>query len=304
MLTFLGTAGLEPSWSGSVVCIGTFDGVHLGHQAVISEAVAQARNQGAPPILVTFDRHPAAVLSPERCPPCLSSLSSNLRRFQDLGIALTTVLPFDRVLASMTAEDFWEKVLLRQLRAERMVVGHDFAFGNGREGTPEWLARRVSTTVVPPLERGGARVSSSRIRRSVLEGRLEDAAILLGRPYALEGLVVEGERLGRRLGYPTANLGLVTNQAVPPDGVYAGLCHTVRGTFVAAASIGIRPTVGGSRRAIEAFLLEYPGEALYGTAVILELRRWLRAQETFPDLEALKRQMALDVEAVRREFER
>ncbi|MCX7798712.1 MAG: riboflavin biosynthesis protein RibF [Fimbriimonadales bacterium] len=304
MLSFLGTAGLVPSWSGSVVCIGTFDGVHLGHRAVIAEAVAEAESLGKPSVLVTFDRHPAAVLAPDRCPPSLGSLGSNLRRFEELGIAVSLVLPFDEALASQTAEQFWEGVLKGLLRAERLVVGHDFAFGRGRRGTASWLSERVPTTVVPPFETGGARVSSSRIRECVLAGRMEEAAILLGRPYALEGVVVQGERLGRELGYPTANLGLVCNQAVPTDGVYAGLCRTVRGTYAAAVSIGTRSTVGGSRRAIEAYLLDYPGDALYGTAVFLEVARWLRPQETFPDREALKRQMALDVEAVRRGFAR
>lgn len=300
MLVFLGAAGLRPEWDGSVVCIGTFDGVHLGHQKVVSTAVEEARRRSLPSVVVTFDRHPASVLAPERCPPCLATVSSNLRRFEALGASVAVVLPFDRNLAERSAGQFFEEVLVGSVRAEAMVVGHDFAFGKGREGTPAWLSERIATTVVPPLQQGGCRVSSSAIRRLVAEGILERASELLGRPYCLEGVVVAGERLGRRLGYPTANLGLACDQVVPADGVYAGRCRTPFGEFAAAVSIGTRPTVGGGRRAIEAHLLDYPGRELYGSAVELDVLSRIRGQETFDGVEALKRQMALDVQKVRR----
>lgn len=300
MLLFLGAAGLRPEWDGSVVCIGTFDGVHLGHQKVVSTAVAEARRRSLPSVVVTFDRHPASVLAPDRCPPCLASVASNLRRFEALGASVAVVLPFDRCLADQSAQDFLEGLLVGSLRAGAMVVGHDFAFGKGREGTPSWLGERIATTVVPPFEEGGSRVSSSAIRRLVAEGLTDRAAELLGRPYCLEGVVVAGERLGRKLGYPTANLGLACNQVVPADGVYAGWCRTPLGDFAAAVSIGTRPTVGGRSRAIEAHLLDYPGCELYGSAVELDVLQKIRGQETFAGVEALKRQMALDVQKVRR----
>ncbi len=300
MLVFLGAAGLRPQWDGSVVCIGTFDGVHLGHQKVVSTAVEEARGRSLPSVVVTFDRHPASVLAPERCPPCLGTVGSNLRRLRALGASVAVVLAFDRSLAERTAEEFFRELIVGSLRAQAMVVGHDFAFGKGREGTPSWLAERIATTVVPPFERDGCRVSSSAIRSLVAGGQMERASELLGRPYCLEGVVVAGERLGRQLGYPTANLGLACDQAVPADGVYAGRCRTPIGEFAAAVSIGTRPTVGGRRRAIEAFLLDYPGDDLYGAAIELDLLTRIRGQETFDGVEALKRQMALDVQKVRR----
>ncbi|MEJ5170100.1 MAG: hypothetical protein WHU10_03850, partial [Fimbriimonadales bacterium] len=202
MLVFVGAAGLRPSWDGSVVCIGTFDGVHRGHQRVVCTAVEEARRRELPSIVVTFDRHPASTLAPERCPPSLGSVASKLRRLEELGVSAAVVLPFDRTLAERSAEDFLLDLLVGSLRAQAMVVGHDFAFGKGREGTPEWLARRIATTVVPPIVVEGQRVSSSTIRSLVLEGSVDHAAELLGRAYSLEGVVVAGEKLGRKLGYP------------------------------------------------------------------------------------------------------
>lgn len=299
MQVHFGTELLHPEWTASVGCIGTFDGVHLGHQMVIRTAVAQAREKELPSVLVTFDRHPAAILAPEKCPAAIASVAANLRAFEKLGVAISLVLPFTNELSQTSAFDFTAHVLEEKLRTESLVVGHDFAFGRGREGTPQWLEGRMPTTVIPPFELEGHRVSSSAIRQAVAEGRPEDAAVWLGRPFSAEGVVVPGQRLGRTLGYPTINLGRSFNQVTPGHGVYAGIAHTDRGVFRAAIGIGVRPTVGGGPRTIEAYLLDYSGESLYGTTVNLDLVKKLRAEEDFPSLEALKRQMASDVEAVR-----
>ncbi|MGV3618656.1 MAG: bifunctional riboflavin kinase/FAD synthetase [Fimbriimonas sp.] len=299
MQVHLGTGTLRAEWPRAVVCVGTFDGVHLGHQAVIRRAVADAREAELPCILVTFDRHPASILAPSKTPPSLASTGENLQRFEALGVTLVLILPFDAALSRMSADQFLEEILRKGVKAERIVVGHDFAMGNGREGTTEWLAARIPTDVVPPFELEGHRVSSSDIRRAVLAGDVEHAHALLGRPYELEGTIVGGQRLGRELGFPTANLARSANQALPADGVYAGWFESPHGRHRAATSVGTRPAVGGNTRTVETYLLDYPGDSLYGLPVRLEFHRRLRDEWNFPSLEALKDQIAADVEQVR-----
>lgn len=221
MQVHFGVGLLRAEWSRAVVCVGTFDGVHLGHRAVIGRAVEEARNAELPCALATFDRHPFAVLNPARCPKAIADLGENLREFERLGVAVAVVLPFDAALSRMSADVFLRDVLQGAMHASNLVVGHDFAMGNGREGTPEWLAARVPTTVVPPFEIEGHRVSSSAIRTAIAEGNVESAARLLGRPFELTGVVVGGQKLGRTLGYPTANLARSIDGVLPADGVYA-----------------------------------------------------------------------------------
>ncbi len=293
--------GLErcaAQWPCAVGCVGTFDGVHMGHREVIQTAVLAARREGAPCVLVTFDRHPAALLAPDRCPPSLASLSTNLRCVREAGVDVAVVLAFDAALSTLSAREFLDQVLCGALKVGRMVVGHDFAFGRGREGTAAWLQERIPTEVVPPLEVGGQRVSSSAIRDAVARGDVEGASTLLGRAFAVEGVVVPGRRVGRTLGYPTVNLAPFGLQVQPADGVYAGLCDTPLGTFKAAVSIGLRPAVDGAQRTIEAFLLDYPGESLYGRSVVLQLVRRLRDYLAFETVEALVEQISRDVQRV------
>ena len=295
MQVHFGVDMLEPEWSGAVLCIGTFDGVHLGHQAVIRRAVEVAASEGLPAVLLTFDRHPAHVLAPERCPKAVASLDENLTQFSRIGVQVALVLAFTRELSQTTADEFFQRVMVDHVRAKKIVVGHDFAFGKGRQGTPEWLAERIETEVVPPFMLEGSRVSSSAVRSEVAEGRVEHAGVLLGRPFAIAGVVVSGQRLGRELGYPTINLARSFDQVMPADGVYVGECETPHGTYRAAVSIGMRPAVSGTHRTIEAYLLDYPGNDLYGKGVVLSLLRRLREERNFDSLDALKAQIALDV---------
>jgi riboflavin kinase / FMN adenylyltransferase len=298
MQVHFGEELIRAEWPKSVACIGTFDGVHLGHREVISTAVARAGERGLPGMLVTFDRHPAAILAPERCPKAIAPLVSNLKQFEALGVSLALILPFTKALSETTAQEFLDHVLIGELKSELLVVGHDFAFGKGREGTPEWLKPRIETEVVPPFEMDAHRVSSSEIRTLIQAGSVELARRLLGRPFAIHGSVVGGDKLGRKLGFPTVNIARSYDGVLPMDGVYSGIAHTSKGTFQAAISIGFRPTVAGAVRVLEAFLLEFPNVEIYGSSVDLEFHHRLREQAKFDSLEALKDQMARDIESI------
>lgn len=295
MQVHFGLELLKAEWPSSVVCVGTFDGVHLGHRAVIGSAVTNAVQHELPCIVVTFDRHPAHVLAPERCPKAIESIQDNLEQFNSLGVAAAIVIPFTKELSQTPAQEFLDSALVGALKASRIVVGHDFAFGKGREGTPEWLAARIQTEVIPPFELHGTRVSSSAIRSAIEAGSIEEAARLLGRPFAISGIVVTGQKLGRELGYPTANLARSFDQVTPAHGIYVGYAKTPHGVFRTAVSIGVRPAVGGTHRTIEAFLLDYPGYDLYGRSISIALHRRIRDEENFDSLEALKDQIARDV---------
>ncbi len=297
MLIHFDTEALHAEWPASVVAIGTFDGVHLGHQTVLSTAVALASERGLPAWVATFDQHPATILAPDRCPPNLATLDENLRAFERLGLTGALVLRFDQTMSQTSAQDFLDRVLIGRLRATTLVVGHDAAIGKGREGDAAWLSDRIATVVVPPLELDGVRVSSRSIRDLVAQGDVRAAERLLGRPFVMSGIVVRGRQLGRTLGFPTANLALSVRHVQPLAGVYAGECETAYGVFPAAISVGAKPTVGGDST-IEAHLLNFEPKDIYGSLIRIVFKSRLRNQERFKDLEALSRQMALDVERV------
>jgi len=300
MQIHFGLGRFRAEWPRAVACIGTFDGVHLGHQAVVRTAVRIARERELPNVLLTFDRHPAAILNPSRTPPSLSALDENLEGFRALGVETAIVLPFDAELSRTSADRFLHDILRVAAHAETVVVGHDFAMGNGREGTADWLSHRIETVVVPPFELDGERVSSSRIRELIHHGLVSQANLALGRRFAITGVVTQGEKLGRTLGFPTVNLARSFDQVTPADGIYAAVAHTVRGVYEASLYVGYRPTVDGQARTIEAFLMDYPGDSLYGTLVRLEVAARVREDRQFDSLEALRAQMERDVRESRR----
>ena len=302
MQVHFGTASLAAEWPGAVVCIGTFDGVHVGHRAVISEAVRQARELKCPCAVVTFDRNPAQVLHPERRADAISSLETNLAVLDSLGVTVCLVLAFDLAFSQTSANEFFDSIVMGALRARRAVVGHDFAMGHGREGTAKWLSERIETSVVEAVTAEGARVSSSRIRAAIAGGDVALAAKLLGRPFEISGVVIGGRKLGRELGYPTVNLARSLAQVYPAHGIYACRCLTERGEYAAATSVGIRPAAGDGTSAIEAYLLDYPGDDLYAQSVTLRFEQRLREERDFADLNALRDQIARDVEQVERIF--
>jgi riboflavin kinase/FMN adenylyltransferase len=298
-----------PPAGGSVVSVGVFDGVHLGHQAVLAANVARARGLGARPTVVTFQEHPKKVLL-GRAPKTLTSLEHRLELFRRAGIEHTLALVFDDELRSTPAETFVEALLVRGLGARHFVLGFDSKFGRDREGGPDLVRRLGLPLEVPPRVVVAERaVSSSAIREAVELGDLAGAARMLGRPVAVFGDVVRGERLGSRLGFPTANLDL-HHELHPPAGVYAcraRLAGADGPARPAVCNIGRRPTVSGgappAEPTVEVHLLDYPGPGdppeLYGLSLEVELVRRLRDERRFQDLGALRDQIGADVAAAR-----
>jgi riboflavin kinase/FMN adenylyltransferase len=291
---------------GPVHCaIGVFDGVHLGHQAVIGEAMASAREGGGTACVITFDPHPARVLAPASAPRLLTSTPHKLRLLEDLGIAHVVVITFDREFAEMPAEAFVRGLNGSAGDLARICVGSDWRFGNRCTGNVELLERLGSdlgfaVTGVPTVRVDGMVASSTRIREAVAGGDFSVAERLLGRPYTVLGTVVEGRRLGRTLGFPTANLR-VHNEQLPPTGVYA--VRIRRGTgaeWAGVGNLGYRPTLEGDemRRTLEVHAFDFSGD-LYGEDLEVRFLSFLRPERKFENLEALKRQIETDAAAAR-----
>jgi riboflavin kinase/FMN adenylyltransferase len=317
-----------PHPRGSVVSVGVFDGVHLGHQAILRGNLLRAREIGAQPTVVTFREHPKSVLL-GRAPRTLTSLEHRLELFRRAGIEHTLVLTFDEELRQIPARDFATQVLVTGLGARKFVLGFDSKFGKDRQGTPEYLqSLGFDVEIAPKVKVAGRAVSSTAIREAVELGDLEQAAHMLGRPVAVYGDVVRGDALGRKLGFPTANLDL-HHELRPPPGVYAGFARRVRyagdpgaeartraslsaaddgrafereDRHPAVANIGFRPTLGGDppeAPRVEVHLIDFEGD-LYGESIELEFAARLRQEMRFPDVQALQIQIAADVEKARR----
>ncbi len=289
---------------GTAVTIGAYDGVHLGHRALLADLVARAGAAGLSPVVVTFDRHPASVVRPESAPPLLTDLDQKLELLAECGIERTLVVPFDRARADESAEDFVREVLVETLDAKLVVVGEDFHFGNRRRGNVALLrelGREHGFEVVGVRLTGEdlAPVSSTRIRSLVAAGDVVGAAALLGRPHEVRGPVVHGDGRGASdLGFPTANLEVSTDIALPADGIYAGYYRRPDGTgYLAAISVGRRPTFYDPASAsvlVEAYLLHFEGD-LYGELGRVSFVRRLRDERQFDSVDALIAQMHDDV---------
>ena len=279
--------------------VGSFDGVHLGHADVIRRTVAAASRDGAQPALMTFEPHPRCVLDPANCPPSVTTLQEKLALIEGLGIEHAIVMRFDRALAALSPQEFIDLVS-PVMNLKRWVVGFDFAFGRERRGNAEWLrANRHEADVVPPFKLNGKELHSSDVRRLVTLGEMEEANRLLGREYSIAGPVEAGDKVGRRLGFPTANIGVEPNKLVPALGAYAGRASAQEGTFTAALSVGYRPTFGGTQLRVEAFLLDFEGD-LYQQRLELRFIRYLHADIKFPNTDELVEQLRRDVADTRR----
>ena len=299
MLVHFGLDNLAVEWESSWVCIGTFDGVHLGHQQLIHQTVREARDVECASVVLTFDRHPLSILNPENAPPAIGTLEQNVILLREQGVSACVILPFDEKLVHVTADHFLKEIMMGMLKAKGVVVGHDFAFGHKRQGTGAWLASQISTHVVEPFLIDGARVSSTVIRNAISEGNVSSARKYLGRPFRLAGVVVPGKKVGRTIGYPTANLARSSKTCVPANGIYAGRCKTKFGWFAAAISVGSNPTVGGIKRTVEAYLLDYPGESLYSDPIEIEFLERIRGEEKFDSVEKLVEKIDDDVSKIR-----
>ena len=294
--------------------IGTFDGLHRGHRAVLAALLRAARRDAAPAVVLTFAPHPMAVLRPQGGPPALTTGAQRVRLLGAMGLDALVELAFDRELAAVPAADFVREYLCRRAGARRAFVGADFTFGAAAGGDADALAAlgrkacSLETTVVPLVRAGGAPVSSTRIRVALHDGRPGLAARLLGRPYALEGPVVPGDRRGATLGFPTANVAIPAGVAVPAPGVYATRTAVVAmaaapeqpaAWWDGVANLGVRPTfAGGGALRLEVHLLDFTGD-LYGAVVEVQFIRRLRGERRFADVATLRAQITRDIARAR-----
>ncbi|MSO44889.1 MAG: bifunctional riboflavin kinase/FAD synthetase [Thermoleophilia bacterium] len=287
-----------------VLAIGTFDGVHRGHQAIIQRAIERARSRGLQSMVLTFEPNPLAILRPELAPAVLTEPHFKAQVIEALGADALLVVPFTPAFARIRAERFVEMLGSAPLNAESIVVGTNFRFGHGGSGTSAYLQRlgRARGIVVESpgtvVSHDGKPMSSTRVRRLVSVGQVADVIPLLGRPHSVEGMVVPGDRRGRDLGFPTANVSVPSDIALPGRGVYAGRVVLATGRYPAAINLGYAPTFTADEdplRRLEAFILDYEGGDLYGERIRVEFLERLRNERRFPTPAELVAQMHSDV---------
>jgi riboflavin kinase/FMN adenylyltransferase len=301
-----GSSAVPERLRGGIVALGNFDGFHGGHQAVVGRAVSRARAEGKPALVATFDPHPMRWFKPDSAPFRLTSLEQRERLVRNAGADAMLVFQFDSAFAAVTSADFVGDWLVRQLGVSGVVTGEDFTFGKGRGGDIQQLkllgrTNRFSVdTVAPVTDATGQTISSSRIREALRSGDCETATRLLTRPFAIAGIVEHGDKRGRTLGYPTANLSL-GDYLRPRFGIYAVRARLPLGRVLeGAANLGIRPTFDPPKELLEPFFFDFDGD-LYGQRIEVELVSFIREERAFPDLVGLKRQMDSDcIEAQRR----
>lgn len=305
MLVYRGFSRSAPQ--ATALTIGNFDGVHLGHRALLERLRAVAGREQLMPAALTFEPHPREFFAPESAPARLSTLREKLEMLAEEGVALTCVCHFNTGLAHLDAEEFIERLLVGSLRVKHLIVGDDFRFGAKRRGNFAMLQeagfnRGFTIETVPSVMVNGLRVSSSAVRAALADGRMEDAARFLGRPYVIDGRVVRGRQLGRQLGVPTANIR-IKHDNPPLIGVYAvevrGLAD---GPHLGVANIGFRPSVNqGINPLLEIHLFDFD-EDIYGAHLSVRFLHKLRDERKFPDIDALKSQISQDLESARQYF--
>jgi riboflavin kinase/FMN adenylyltransferase len=293
-----GGSAVPEALRGGIVALGNFDGFHAGHQAVVGRAVALARGHGRPALVATFDPHPVRYFRPDAPPFRLTTLDQRQRLFAAAGADAMLVFRFDVELASLSAEEFVAERLVSLIGAAGVVTGEDFTFGKGRGGNVDVLKRLgeehgIAVHSVAPVTSQGGPVSSSRIREALQAGHCEGAAELLTRPFAIQGIVEHGDKRGRELGYPTANLSL-GNYLRPRFGIYAVRGRLEDGRVLkGAANLGVRPTFDPPKELLEPYFLDFDGD-LYGQKVEVELISFIRPEQRFESMEALAAQMEAD----------
>lgn len=308
MQRWRGMAEIPGDWGRSVVTIGSYDGVHLGHQLIIGKAVERARELGVPAVVITFDPHPSEVIRPGSQPALLAPHARRAELMERLGVDAVLVLPFTKELSRLSPAEFVVKVLVEKLHARSVVEGPNFRFGHRAAGTVATLAElgesygfdvRVIDLYVRGAVGEGEPFSSSLARRLIAEGDVAGAAAVLGRPHRVEGEVVHGAARGRDLGIPTANLDVVPGTAIPADGVYAGWLTAGRERWPAAISIGTNPQFEGTVRSVEAHVVDRTDLDLYGQWVAVDFHSYVRGQETFDSLDAFLARLEEDKQRVR-----
>jgi riboflavin kinase/FMN adenylyltransferase len=287
----------------TVVVIGVFDGVHKGHQALLNRAKEIA--DGRPIVALTFDPHPRTVFAPDSVPPMLTTLADRVELLKIHNADQVAVMKFNEQFAAMSPEEFVKNILVDQLHVSTVIVGKNFTYGAKASGNVDTLIKdglKFNFTVdVQELAGGEEPISSSRIRNLVMEGKVEEARTLLSRPHRLDGVVVHGEKRGREIGYPTANIGKIDGQTIPADGIYAGWLTVGINFWPAAISIGTNPTFEGDRgRQVEAYALDQQGLDLYDKEASIEFGWYLRPTLKFNGLDELLVQMKKDCDEARR----
>lgn len=304
-----GLENVDPPRARSAITTGKFFAVHRGHQALLRATVEAARRHAAPAVVLTFDRHPLEILRPRTELPAISSLEERLDQIEACGVHLTVVMCLTPALLSQEPEEFVREVLVWRLGAVEVLSSEQFRFGHRARGNIDLLRELgascgFATTVVPPVMDGGERISSSRVAECIRAGKVADAWRLLGRPYPVPGVVQRGDQVGRKLGFPTANVEPPTNRLLPADGVYLVRLRILSdgpsggAPLPAVANLGVRPTRDSGRHLLEVHILDWSGD-LYDRDVAVEFLERLRDEQRFPDLEALRRQIAMDVEQAR-----
>jgi riboflavin kinase/FMN adenylyltransferase len=286
-----------PRWAHPVVALGNFDGLHRGHQKLIDEVRRQARERHGTSVAMVFDPHPPKVLRPDKAPPLLMTLEQKVEAFERAGLDAVAVVRFTHELSRWEPEYFVEAVLIDWVRAAEVWVGANFLFGRDRSGTYTLLRalgedRGFRVEKIEPIRYKDFVVSSTRVRHLVAEGRVDEAAALLGHHYFIDGTVVHGDGRGRELGFPTANLA-TGNELLPAHGIYATMAVVNDAAHRAVTSVGVRPTIGDNRLTVETFILDGEYE-LYGQPMRLAFVKWLRAEKAFDGLPALRAQIARD----------
>ena len=289
------------------LAIGVFDGMHRGHQAVISTSTSHARSGNGTPLVVTFDPHPVKVLRPNDAPHLLTATQHKIALIRDLGVDHLLVINFDKKFAATPPEKFVEQLVAHSKPLREICVGHEWSFGKDRRGNLDLLKElgarfHFDVVGIPPVKVSGAVVSSTAIRQAVEKGDFATAAVMLGREYTILGTVKGGEKLGKKLGYPTANLSAHSEQ-FPPNGVYLAEAWIQGVLYHGVVNLGYRPTVSGERseRVLEIYLLDFNRD-IYGENVEVRFVRYLRPERKFDNLEALVRQIDADVQQARELF--
>lgn len=292
-----------PFSKGKVVAsLGNYDGVHVGHQAILKRVVTAARELSIPSVAVTFDPVPRKVLAPQAAPPLIQTLEQRLRKLESLDLDHTIVVAFDQQFAQKSPEDFVREYLVDTLGIRCFVVGEHFSFGHQKRGNIELLRAMgrqydFSVEAIPEVRAGDRRVSSTLVRECILAGDMEAANAYLGSPFSLEGTIVEGEKLGARLGIPTANLN-PENEIQPANGVYVTQVRVESQLYGSVTNVGIRPTVGGKKWTVESHLFQFSGD-LYGKRIELQFLKRIREEIRFASVENLKSQIHKDIEVAR-----